>query len=149
MRRLIRESTPHPAIRRHTERAVEGLPPGQPLEEIRAVYEYVANITDYRRDPYDVEQLVAPWSVLECTVDQGRRPQLDCDDLTMLSLSMLGSIGFPTVIRVVSTRQDGQYNHVYGLAEVGEYLVPLDLTRARQDPDAPRRPEMRAFEVPV
>lgn len=149
MHRLIRESIGHPVVRYHAERAVEGIPPGQPLSELWAVYDYVDGLAEYRRDPDEVEYLQAPWWVLQCRADHGRVPQLDCDDLTMLSLSLLGSIGFPTVIRVVSTRPDGEYNHVYGLAQLGDAFVPFDLTKARLTADMPRNPETRGFDTQV
>lgn len=148
MRQLIRENIGHPIVRRHAEQAVRGLPPGQPLEELNAVYGYLADRTEYRRDPHEVEYLQAPWWLLSSGVDKGEAPQVDCDDLTMLSLSMLGSLGFPTAIRVVSTRPDARYNHVYGVAQASGLRVPVDLTRARLG-HVPKRPEVRAFEVEV
>ena len=132
MRQLIRESIGAPIVRSHAEAATAGVPPTRPLRELHAVYRYLADHVQYRRDPDEVEWLQAPWWVLY-QVDLGRVPQLDCDDLTMLSLAMLGTIGFDGLsIRVVSTRQDQAFNHVYGLARVGDALVPVDLTRAWQ-----------------
>lgn len=153
MRELILEGQGHPLVREHAERAVSGLPPGQPVAEARAVYDYVGQRTEYRRDPIINEWIRTPWHMLgEVDAYEARqsrkRPQLDCDDLTVLSLAMLASIGFDVAIRVVSTRPDRQYNHVYGLAVLGaRTVVPIDLTRYRLPRTAPWPAESRAFEL--
>jgi hypothetical protein len=151
MRQIIQQATGMPIVRDHAERAVAGVQPGRPLEEVRAVVEYLRSRVNYRRDPITHEWIQTPWRVLACQIDQGQTPQLDCDDLTVLSLSLLGSIGFDTVIRVVSTRPDGQYNHVYGLAELprSNAATPIDLTRAWAPRGAPWPVETRVWEVPV
>jgi hypothetical protein len=149
MRRLIVAGSGHPLVRDHAERAVAGVRPGRRLEEIRRVRDYLATRVDYRRDPVTHEWIQTPWRVLT-QIDHGRRPQLDCDDLTALSLAMTGAIGYDTVIKVISTRADGAFNHVYGLVEVDEATVaPLDMTRAWAPRGAPWPRETRVLEVPV
>ncbi len=154
MRDLILEAQGHPVVRDHAERAVAGLPPGRPEFEVRAVYDYVGANSEYRRDPVINEWIRTPWYLLKCEVEPwqqrqtSRKPQLDCDDLTGVSLGMLASIGFDTVIRVVSTLPTRQYNHVYGLACLdSRRVLPVDLTRYRVPPDTPWPREYRAFEV--
>ncbi len=154
MRDLIRQGQGHPVVRDHAERAVAGLPPGRPGLEVRAIYDYVGTNTEYRRDPIINEWIRTPWYVLKCEVEpwQLRRrpgkPQLDCDDLTVLSLSMIAAIGSDVSVRVVSTIPTKQYNHVYGLAWVnGATVIPVDLTRYRVSPKTPWPTEYRAFEV--
>ncbi len=154
MRDLILEAQGHPVVRDHAERAVAGLPPGRPELEVRAVYDYIGANSEYRRDPVINEWIRTPWYLLKCEVEPwqqrrtSRKPQLDCDDLTGVSLGMLASIGFDTVIRVVSTLPTGQYNHVYGLACLDSgRVLPMDLTRYRVPPSAPWPREYRAFEV--
>lgn len=149
---LIRQGQGHPLVREHAERAVGGVPPGQPLAEVRAVYDYVGARTEYRRDPVLNEWIRTPWEIA-AQVDEWdarrlpRRPQLDCDDLTVYSLALLASIGYDTAVRVVSTRPDRQYNHVYGMVYVAtDCVVPLDLTRYLVRDDVPWAPETRAFE---
>jgi hypothetical protein len=155
MRDLIRQGQGHPLVREHAERAVGGLPPGQPLAEVRRVYDYVGARTEYRRDPVINEWIRTPWEIAQQVDDWEarrlpRRPQLDCDDLAVYSLAQLASIGFDTAVRVVSTRPDGQYNHVYGMVYVAaDCAVPLDLTRYLVRDSVPWAPETRAFEVVV
>jgi hypothetical protein len=156
MRDLILEGQGHPVVREHAERAVAGLPPGHPADEVRGVYDYIGANSDYRRDPVINEWIRTPWYLLKCEIEpwqarqRARKPQLDCDDLTGVSLAMLASIGFDTVIRVVSTLVTKQYNHVYGLAWLDRSRVlPIDLTRFRVAPSTPWPREYRAFEVAV
>lgn len=155
MRDLIAEAQQYPVVRAHAERAVRGVPPGQPLQEIRAVYDYLGRRVEYRRDPRLHEWIRTPWYLLTCELDRGQTPQLDCDDLVTLSLALLSSVGFDTAIRVVAIPRPGvpdnrEYNHVYGLVELGpSRVVPVDLTRYHVPSSAPWPLERRAFEVAV
>jgi hypothetical protein len=149
MRELITAGSAHPLVRDHAERAVVGVRPGQRLEEIRRVRDYLAARVEYRRDPVSAEWIQTPWRILG-QIDQGRRPQLDCDDLTVVSLAMLGAVGYDGIVKVVSTRPDGAFNHVYGLVELDDdVVVPLDLTRAWAPRGAPWPDETRSIELPV
>ncbi len=146
---LIKQSQGHPIVRRHAERAVTGIDPTDEAEEVRAVWRYLVERVSYRRDPFVTEYLQAPWWVLSCGVERGHVSQLDCDDLTMLSLAMLGALGIETAIRVVSTQPNQEFNHVYGLVKIGGQWLPFDLTRAWQPPETLSAPETRSFEVEV
>lgn len=115
MAALVQAARGQPGVRAWAERAVAGVRPGDILAEIVAVRDFIADRVEYRRDPDRVEWLQTPWYVLDCQVARGRVPQLDCDDLTTLSLALLGALGHRTAFRVVSHRPDGQFNHVYGL----------------------------------
>lgn len=164
MRALIRESASHPAVRKHAERAVSGVHPADHVGQLRAVWGYLTQIVTYLPDPTTSEYLQAPWWVLTCQVDQGRRPGMDCDDLSMLAAALLASLGIETRLRIVSYDPDQEFGHVYPvayppvhvLADVeGEWVpffpaegVPFDLTAAWLD--APLgMAETRAVEVEV
>jgi len=129
MTALIRDGIRHPLVRAHAERAVATVQPGDAFGEIDALRSYIGPRVRYRRDPIDVELLRTPWFIVE-EIDAGRIPQLDCDDLTILSLALLGAVGFPTAIRVVSTRPTKEYNHVFGMVRVRGDWYALDLTKA-------------------
>ena len=149
MKQLIQAGAGVPVVRDHAERAVVGVSPGRPLEELRALVTYIKGHVNYRRDPVTHEWIKTPWLVA-CQITQGRVPQLDCDDLTVFSLALAGSIGFDTIIRVVSTRRDEQFNHVYGLVELDDAtVVPLDLVRAWAPKRSPWPRETRVMEVAV
>jgi transglutaminase-like putative cysteine protease len=128
MQALIAEGMAHPVVRMHAEHAVAGRSHANPRDEVEAIARYILDRVDYRPDPVTTEWLQTPWYVLHCCVEQGVRPQLDCDDLTVLSLAMAGAIGIPTAIRVASTLPTQEFDHVLGLVWIEERWVPLDLT---------------------
>ena len=53
----------------------------------------------------------------------------NCDDMTLLSLSLLKSIGFNVAIKVVSFTESKRFGHVYGLVQIGYDWVPIDCVR--------------------
>ncbi len=146
---LVREGAEHPVVRHFAEQAVTGVHPRDLVGQAAAVRDWIAARVEYRRDPVAAEWLQTPWYVLRCQIARGGTPQLDCDDLTDLSLSMLGSLGFPSEFRVVSTRPDQRYNHVYGVLPIGREAWTLDLTRAWARPGAPPPRETRGRTIPV
>lgn len=83
----------------------------------------------------------------------------NCDDLCLLSLSLLRSIGFFTKIRITSYTPGSDYSHVYGLVCLGgngdgisgnrAEWIPVDCIR-RQEPflwEAPKPIKVRDFLV--
>jgi hypothetical protein len=149
MGELIRAGAEHPVVRYYAEQAVAGVHPRDLVGQAAAVRDWIGARVEYRRDPLLAEWLQTPWYVLRCQIERGKVPQLDCDDLTDLSLSMLGSIGFPADLRVVSTRPDQRYNHVYGLVSIGPERWALDLTRTWARPGSQPARETRGRTIPV
>jgi len=149
MRELVQVNRGLPVVRGHYEAAVTGAPIGDPVAEVAAVHRYLARRVEYRQDPNGVEWLQAPWVVLACQIDRGLVPQLDCDDLTDLELAVLESGGHRTAFRVVSHRPDRQFNHVYGLALVGDLAVKLDLVEVWRPAGARPPAETRSLEMEV
>jgi hypothetical protein len=168
MRELIHAAQSHPTVRTYAESLVRDVGPGDRPGEVHAIVAGLARAVIYRADPEDTEFLQAPWHVFDCQILRGRQPALDCDDLTVLSLSLLAALGFRTAVRVVSTAEDlapswfagwplvgdlfapDDYSHVYGLVEVpGHGPMRVDLTYAWQPPERRARPETRAAEVAV
>jgi len=139
MRQLIRDNRTLPTVRAHAEDAVAGVPAGDRVAELRALYDWITARADYRRDPNGAEWLQAPWAVLVCQIDEGIRPQLDCDDLTDLSLAMLESLGHDTALHVVSQLPSREFNHVLGLDYIGDVAVRVDLVDAYR-PNGARAP---------
>lgn len=149
MRQLVHDNRAHPVVRAHAEAAVVGVRAGDRAGELRAIYDWITARADYRNDPNGAEWLQAPWAVLQCVIDAGERPQLDCDDFTDLALAMLESVGHETAFHVVSQRADRQYNHVYGLDYIGDVAVRVDLVDAYRPAGASPPPETRTMTVDV
>jgi len=75
--------------------------------EVEAVFEWVRENVRYTRDTEGLDTYTEPLK----TVDLGIG---DCDDLSILLGSMLGAIGYPSKLKVVSMTGDG-WDHVYPL----------------------------------
>ncbi len=104
---------------------------GYDLRGLAILFNNLGYKVKYVKDPLGVEMLRNPVVVL-AQIEQGITPALDCDCMTTLILSLARSLGYPTAIRVVATRPQGTWNHVYGLGlcqKPKKIWVPLDLTR--------------------
>jgi transglutaminase-like putative cysteine protease len=97
-------------------------------ERVMLIYDFLAKKTRYLKDPPDLELIRTPPVSLEL-IEQGQIPALDCDDLTVLSLALLKSIGFPVAMRAASYTPDQILTHVYGLVKVGQRWIPFDLVK--------------------
>ncbi len=84
--------------------------------EIGSIYTYVQGHSRYVHDPYGEELVVTPPAALDM-ISRGEVFNGDCDDLTVLSLSLLRAIGYNVRIRAVSYTDDKVLRHVYGLVE--------------------------------
>lgn len=87
--------------------------------EILAIYAWVQGHSRYVYDPYGLELIVTPKQALDM-IASGKVFSGDCDDLTVLSLSLLRAIGYPSRIRAVaypSMDRPNELSHVYGLVQ--------------------------------
>lgn len=125
MSQIVSESSKNPYIRKWAEHIVRSVIPGNKLHEANAIYLFVRDKTRYLNDPDGMEYLQTPLYVLQ-QLEKSIMPSLDCDDSTMLSLSLLKSIGFPVAIRIISTNASNAYSHVYGLFSVNNVWYPID-----------------------
>lgn len=94
--------------------------------EVDAAYNFVRQHVRYTRDIHNVELFQKPDRTLQLKIG-------DCDDLTILLGSILGSIGYPLRFRVVGLGGNS-FQHVYLLAGIPPHDVekwkPLDPSRA-------------------
>lgn len=130
MRDIIRASGANPLVRRWAERIVASVPDRDHDAELQAIYAWVQNHTRYTPDPLGTEFIQTPPIILQ-QIEAGMTPSLDCDDMTVLSLSLLRSIGYPTALRITGYRPDHRFSHVYGLARHPKTGVwtPVDCVR--------------------
>lgn len=129
MREVIRTSAKNPYVRKWAEKIVERVVDRDRIGEIEVVYDFVQKSTRYANDPRGTEYIQTPPYLLT-QIEMGDRPSLDCDDYTVLSLSLLRSLGYNTKIRIASYRPDKKFTHVYGLIEIpGEGWVVFDGVR--------------------
>lgn len=109
-------------IRLLAERAVAGHE-----DQIRAVYNFVKDNFPYQADPEGMELFISPARMAEDFM-AGTARRGDCDDLSLLTASMLGSLGYKARIALVAQGMD--YDHVTAEVwseELQDWLV-VDVT---------------------
>ena len=132
MAALIKEYSPLPEIRRVVEGIVSTVEPYQSKEEAKAIYDYVQLNVHYIKDPLNFEYIKTP-SKLIYEIEVENNAYGDCDDQTVLGLTLCRAIGFPTAIKVTSYSQDREFSHVYGLVLVDGYWIPFDTIKSDFD----------------
>ncbi len=126
MRDMINTAIRDFYVRRFAETIVEEAGPDD-FSKAQAVYDFILRNTFYLKDPLDVELLKTPHLMLNL-IESGANPGLDCDDLTILSLTLLKVVGIPVALRAVSTTSDREFSHIYGLfRDKQRGWVPIDL----------------------
>lgn len=82
------------------------------LDESLAIGDYVKEKVRYTRDPLDSEYLQDPIDLVKQI--QAGTAQGDCDDMSLLTATLLLSIGHQPFYRAVRyDSQGGPYNHIY------------------------------------
>lgn len=133
MKSIIQQSSRNPYVREWAKNIVSRIEVNDKLGEARAIFDFVRDNLRYTKDPYGFEYITTPPVILEdirlSQAGKGARPVGDCDDCTVLSLSLLKSIGFNVAIKVVSFHENRRFGHVYGLVQMGHEWVPVDCVR--------------------
>jgi len=137
MKQIIIESSKNTYVREWAKKIVSRVEVNQNKSEASAIFDFVRDNVRYTKDPLGFEYLQTPPILLEdirlYQEGRGDRPVGDCDDMTMLSLSLLKSIGFNVAIKVVSFSPSRKFGHVYGLVQIGYNWIPIDCVRPDQD----------------
>lgn len=149
MKKEIHKGSHTPYVRYWAEMIVEDIDDRDKLGEVGTVFDFIQKATRYANDPRGLEYIQTPQLILE-RIERGERPSLDCDDHTVLSLSLLRSLGYHTVIRVISIRRGKPYSHVYGLVEVfPKKWVPFDAVRRDKELGWETSRIVRKFDIKV
>ena len=137
MKSIIKESSRNPYVREWAKNIVSRVEVNNKKGEARAIFNFVRDFVRYTRDPLGFEYIQTPPVLLEDVRlyqgGKGDRPVGDCDDMTVLSLSLLKSIGFEVAIKVVAFSNSKKFSHVYGLVKIGHDWVPFDCVRPGMD----------------
>jgi transglutaminase-like putative cysteine protease len=153
MKQIISDSSKNPYVREWVKEVVSRVEVNNKRGEAQAIYNFVRDNVRYTKDPLGFEYLQTPPALLEdirlYQVGKGERPVGDCDDMTILSLSLLKAIGFETAIKVVSFAPSGKFGHVYGLVRIGYDWIPFDCVRPDQDMGWESRGHTRAMETRI
>jgi len=148
MKSSILQSTKNPTVRDWAAHIVQGIPQKDEWGEAEAIYHFVQNHSRYTKDPTNVEMLQSPLVAFSYW-DKGQIWQGDCDDFTILILSLLSSIGFHVALRAASYNPKGILGHVYGLVQLyGEWL-PVDGIKEDASVGWEKVPYTRIYDYPV
>lgn len=109
MSRLVRDSVGDIQVRNLADKAVERVSYLNSDSQFIAVNEFVRATFPYQPDPQDTEMFISPARVAD-DYFKGKIHRLDCDDMAMLTTSMLRSIGHRARIVILDTDGLG-YNH--------------------------------------
>ena len=89
-----------------------GVPSNQYVDEALAIGDYVKRKVRYVRDPENIEYVQDPLDLVKQI--QNGTAQGDCDDMALLTASLLLTIGHSPLFRAVRYGQPiGNYNHIY------------------------------------
>ena len=100
MRDIIIKSSKNPLIVGVARSIVRHTPEKDYYAEAEAIYNWVRRNTKYIRDPYGTETITTPPVALDI-IKRGIPFEGDCDDITVLSLSLMRAIGFP--VKLIAT----------------------------------------------
>jgi len=93
--------------------------------EVAAIYWWVRNNVRYTRDIHEVELFQKPRRTLETKI-------ADCDDLSILIGSLLQTVGYPVILRVIGLGGN-TYQHIFPMAGIPpdepQRYVALDASR--------------------
>lgn len=127
MSELTRQSAQDWNVRHTASQIVKDCPHKDERCEILSVFNWVRDHTRFLKDPYGTEMLHRPVELLQFIQAEGQT-QGDCDDLAALTASLLMSVGYPVGFRVISTRPDGRFSHVFSIVFAKGQWWPLDAT---------------------
>ena len=137
MKQIITGSSRNPYVREWAKKIMGRVEVNNKKAEASAIFDFVRDHVRYTKDPLGFEYITTPPALLEdirlYTEGRGERPVGDCDDMTVLSLSLLKAIGFHVAIKVVSFTPSKKFGHVYGLVQIGHEWIPFDCVRPDQD----------------
>ena len=141
MRDLICASIATPIVREAVSALVIGLTPGDYIGQACNVRDWIAQSTQFLRDPAGVELLHSPEWLLRRIFRYGCA-QVDCDDVAILAGAMMGAIGWSVALVTVAFLDSGTYSHVYCSASppvtfldsTGDQVwIEFDTTRPMQE----------------
>lgn len=93
-------------------------------ETLESVFNYVTGRFPYKSDPPGIEHLTAPRHII-----RGEAPFMDCDELVIITATLLRALKIPVLIKTIAWRKD-VFTHVVLEAQYNEKAwIVLDPTR--------------------
>jgi len=128
MRALVDEALRDSSVNRLARDIVRSAPAFDDVAEANAIYEWVRRNIRFTKDPVNKETLYPPAELLK--IRSG-----DCDDISMLTGTLLMAVGYPARLVTVAASPSApdQFSHVYVEGEVpagsGQW-IPMDAARS-------------------
>jgi transglutaminase-like putative cysteine protease len=113
---LIEEGAKSPAIRELSLNILRqyGAREKNELDEVKAIFDYIKKNIQYRKDVRCKDSYHTPERILQ--LHSG-----DCDDFSILTDSMLMSVGYEVGLRIMASRADMPFHHIYSLVYLKKY----------------------------
>lgn len=131
MARIIDSSAKNPLVREWARCILDGVFVNRKMDEAIAIHNFVRDNVRYTRDPSAWEYIQTPPIILagikEFIDRKAPKPIGDCDDMTVLTLSLMKSIGFPVMVKTVG--YGPRFSHVYGMVFINGKWVVSDTVR--------------------
>jgi transglutaminase-like putative cysteine protease len=108
-------------IRQLAGEIVSDIPEKDYKSEVLAIANYVKGNVRYTKDVTGLDTYQHPVRTLELGIG-------DCDCISALLCSLLNSIGHETRLKVIQTKGNDDYNHIYPLVKINDKWIPIDLT---------------------
>lgn len=124
--RLVGEAQEDPVVRQTAENIVRGVDEYNKPAEIRAISNFVRRHVRYTNE--GIETTKTPRVLVDEIAKYGRAIG-DCDDMVTLWLALQRMVGTKCRLRVISQRQDGLANHIFGQAWDGRRWISDDTIR--------------------
>ena len=136
IRQRARRDSLHPDVIVWTRRALSQkcgpnwcVPEKDTLAEVRALYDAIRANVRYTSDVRGVDTYMRPRHTLAARAG-------DCDDYSSLACAALLSVGIPCKLKVIRTRGNSTWNHIYALAGVPKHAptrwIPFDASVPKQ-----------------
>jgi hypothetical protein len=114
MKQVARNRSGDPLIRKLASNILQEyqVPSHYFIDEALAIGDYIKKHVRYLRDPDDIEYLQDPVDMIKQI--QLRTAQGDCDDMALLTATLLLSVGHQPLFRAIRFEQaTGNFNHIY------------------------------------
>lgn len=114
MKGLIRAYSKNPIVISFARSIVSDCEQKDDACELDTIYNFVQSNSRYVKDPAGTEMIQSPLIFIN-DVKNGKTWNGDCDDYSVLLLSLYRSIGYPTALRAASYYPNKILGHVYGM----------------------------------
>jgi transglutaminase-like putative cysteine protease len=98
-------------IKRYAKMITSSVPIRDELGQINAILQWVRDHIRYAPDTYQVEEITSPHILLSMYEKGNMGFSSDCDDMALLTASLLRAIGFKVRLEAVAVKHKDRYDH--------------------------------------